>query len=461
MTNLNESPQENQGVTGTPEPGLSEPQGINPEDSEITELDTPTIAKDEPTAITLRWPKDGIIVDAERFTDKGQAEVTIWWDNHDFRMLVAKDRIDLLSPHSKRAFLSQVRNANNALRYLHWDWIVRCLAWKVLDTARRTQPVEEVWPDEKSILTPDYLVRPLLYLDHPAIFFGDYASFKSTLALIAAFIVQLPYPDNGLGWELQDTKQSTNVLYLDYEGDKVTFTKRWSAIWNGFKAKAKREGKDADLPEMPCLYQHMETPLANVADSILALVIERKVRLIIVDSLGLAAGGQLNDPEPALLYSGALRRFGITSISIAHPSKDPLLKQKSVFGSVFFSNLARSIWICKVEGEREPGDTEAIVSMKQIKASYSEIHGALGYQFQFTDKLIEAKQTGLEGTKLASELSIGRQIEYALREGNLTANAIAEAIGKDVRTVQVTLNRMKGKRVYNLADHTWGLAHHE
>ena len=37
-------------------------------------------------------------------------------------------------------------------------------------------------------------------------------------------------------------------------------------------------------------------------------------------------------------------------------------------------------------------------------------------------------------------------------------NDIAQAIGKDVGTVQVTLNRMKGKKIYNMADHTWGLA---
>jgi len=201
---------------------------------------------------------------------------------------------------------------------------------------------------------------------------------------MVAFIAQLPYPDNGLGWTIQDPHEASNVLYLDYEGDKLTFEKRWSAVWNGFRVKAKREGKDADLPKMPCLYEHMDAPLANVLDSILALVIEHKIKLIIVDSLGLAAGGQLNDPEPALLYSAALRRLDTTSITIAHASKDPLLKQKSVFGSVFFSILARSIWMSKVESDREPGDTEAIVSMKQTKASYSELHGVLGFKFQYT-----------------------------------------------------------------------------
>jgi hypothetical protein len=415
--------------------------------SEITGNDLPTITKDEPGHIVLTWPNEQIIVDAQRFTDKGQAELTIWWDNPDYRMLVAQDRIDLLSPSSKRTFISQLKTANNALQWIHWDWIVRCITWKVMESIRKGTPVEEIWPAEGSILAPEYLVQPLLYLNHPTVIFGDYGSLKSTVALLIAFIAQLPYQANGLGLITKDN--SANTLYLDLEGDSPMFTKRWTAISKGFNIG----------PQMPVLYRRMDNKVADSVDIIQQIVTEHKIRFIIIDSLGPAVKGNLNDPEPAIEYNQALRKLGVTSLTLAHNSKDPLTKQRSIFGSVFFSNLARSIWQCKVEGERQPDDNHAIISLKHIKASFSQLYGTLGYKFKFTDDTIAVSKTDLADTNLSGELPLTWQIKNLLKGGALQASEIADLTDRPINTVRVTLSRMKAKKeICNLPDQRWGLA---
>jgi len=426
--------------------------------SEITDNDLPTITKDEPGHIILTWRNEQIIVDAQRFTDKGQAEVTIWWDNPEYKMLVAQDRIDLLSPSSKRAFIGQLSKANNALQWIHWDWIVRCITWKVMGSIRKGTPVEEVWPIEGSILAPEYLVQPILYLNHPSVIFGDYGSLKSTVALLIAFIAQLPYQDNGLGLITKDNP--ANTLYLDLEGDTTMFTKRWSAISRGFDIEAKAHNRA--LPTMPVLYRRMDTKFADSIDVIQQIVAENKIRFIIIDSLGPAVKGNLNDPDPAIEYNQALRKLGITSLTLAHNSKDPLTKQRSIFGSVFFSNLARSIWQCKVEGERQPDDDQSIISLKHIKGSFSQTHGTLGYKFKFTDSTITVEKTDLGDTGLSGELPLTWQIKNLLKGGALAATEIADLTDRPINTVRVTLSRMRAKKeICNLPDQRWGLAEGE
>ena len=405
---MNEEKQ--QPIAGNIETKLHELETPDASASEITGDDLPIITRDEPGHITLTWPNEQIIVDVQRFTDKGQAELTIWWDNPEHKMLVAQDRIDLLSPSSKRALIGQLNKANNALQWIHWDWIVRCITWKVMGSIRKGPPVEEVWPVEGSTLPPDYLVQPLLYLNHPSVIFGDYGSLKSTVALLIAFIAQLPYQDNGLGLITKDNP--ANTLYLDLEGDTPMFTKRWSAISKGFDIEAKAHKRA--LPTMPVLYRRMDSKFADSIDTIQQIVVENKVRFIIVDSLGPAVKGNLNDPEPAIEYNQALRKLGITSLTLAHNSKDPLTKQRSIFGSVFFSNLARSIWQCKIEGERQPDDDHAIISLKHIKASFSQLYGTLGYSFKFTDDTIAVKKTDLADTNLSGELPLTWQIKNLL-----------------------------------------------
>jgi hypothetical protein len=112
-----------------------------------------------------------------------------------------------------------------------------------------------------------------------------------------------------------------------------------------------------------------------------------------------------------------------------------------------------------VEGERQPDDDHATISLKHIKASFSQLYGTLGYKFKFTDDTIAVSKTDLADTNLSGELPLTWQIKNVLKGGALQAPEIADLTDKPLNTIRVTLSRMKAKKeIYNLPDQRWGLA---
>ncbi|MBA7546929.1 hypothetical protein ES705_39330 [subsurface metagenome] len=238
--------------------------------------------------------------------------------------------------------------------------------------------------------------------------------------------MQLPYHDNAL--VLTTDKESTLCLYLDYEDDPSSFRKRWSALERGF-------GKGA----MSILYRRMTAPLADSVEQLRNTISNKKIGLIIVDSLGPAARGNLNDPEPAIKYHAALRQLGVTSLTLAHTAKDQFTKKRTIFGSVFFTNLARSVWECKAE--QETGEDEAIISLKHTKANLSRLHPPLGYRFTFTGNTINITKTDLRDTGLSGELPLSWQIKNLLRQGSFTVGEISEQLSSNADTTGRTFRQ--------------------
>ncbi len=392
--------------------------------------------------INYAWPEIGLRVMAERYTDNGYAELSFYLNNNKAgESLLHTTRANLLSTPTMTSLAKRLEKNSTDIP---WTDVLTYIAGKTLEIARRGEPVEEIWPAEEDTLEVEYLLKPLLYLNHPAVIFGDYGSLKSLFSLAIAYVVQLPYHDNDLG--LITAKQSIRCLYLDYEDDPSSFRKRWSALERGF-------GKGA----MPILYRRMTAPLADSVEQVRRIIDNKGIQLLIADSLGLAAGGNLNEPEPAIKYHTALRQLGVTSLTLAHTSKDQLSKKRTIFGSVFFTNLARAVWECKAE--QETGADEAVISLKHTKANLSRLHPPLGYRFTFTDNTIRIEKSDLIDTGLSGELPLSWQIKGLLRKGSFTVKEIAEQLNRGADTTGRTLRRMRANnQAIKLENDTWGLS---
>ncbi len=362
------------------------------------------------------------------------------------QILIADSRVNLSSSRARADFAKRLQDRviDEDLFFYPWDALLEQVCALSIRAYREGEPTEEIWPAEDDTLEVEYLLKPLLYLKHPAVVFGDYGSLKSSTALAIAYVVQLPYHDNDLG--LITIGESSRCLYLDYEDDPSSFRKRWSALERGF-------GKGA----MPIFYRRMTTTLADSIEQLQRIIQDKDIKLVIIDSLGPAARGNLNDPEPAIKYHGALRQLNITSLTLAHTAKDQLTKRRTIFGSVFFTNLARSVWECKAE--QETGEDEAVISLKHVKANLSRLHPPLGYRFGFTDNSITVVKADLRDTGLSGELPLSWQIKNLLRQGSLTVNEITEQLGSKADTIGRTLRRMRTKnQIIKLKDDTWGLS---
>jgi len=390
--------------------------------------------------IHFSWPDLGLRVEVQRFNAEGHAELQFFTDDKARDSLLHTTRVNLLSTSAMASLAKRLQENSQAVP---WTEVLTFLTGKTMEIARRGEPSIEIWPSEEDTFEVEYLLEPLLYLNHPTVIFGDYGSLKSLMALVIAYVVQLPYYDNALG--LTTAENPAPCLYLDYEDDSTSFRARWSALERGF-------GRGAT----PIQYRRMTAPLADSVEQLQKVLANKPAKLLIVDSLGPAARGNLNDPEPAIRYHAALRQLGVSSLTLAHTAKDQFTKHRSIFGSVFFTNLARSVWECKAE--QETGEDEAVISLKHTKANLSRLHPPLGYRFTFTKNSISVAHTDLRDTGLSGELPLSVRIKDLLRRGSMTVKAIAEALEANEASVKTTVNRMAKKGVTVKVGDTWGLA---
>lgn len=391
--------------------------------------------------INYSWPELKLRVMVERMKDEGNAELSFYSANSSSDSLLHTARANLMSTTTMNSLARRLEKNSQGVP---WDEVLTYITGKTMTIIRRGEPAVEIWPSEDDDLIPSYLLEPILYRNHPTVIFGEYSSLKSLTALVISYVVQLPYHDNELGLITQ--KEPTSCLYLDYEDDSSSFRRRWSALDRGF-------GKGAT----PIFYRRMTGTLSDSVEQLQKIIQDKNVGLVIVDSLGPAARGNLNDPEPAIKYHGALRQLGITSLTLAHTSKDQLTKKKSIFGSVFFTNLARAVWECKAE--QETGEDEAVISLKQTKANLSRIHPPLCYRFAFENRTIRLKTADLNSTGLSGELPIPFRIKNLLRNDQLTVKEISEALDSTEDTTGRTLRRMRDRnQVVRLEEGRWGLS---
>ena len=412
----------------------------------------------QPGGFELRWSFTDLDISAyvSRITEKATAEVSFYCatveqiSDHKETLLLSPNRVDFLAPSQKQNLVRQLQgigHTDDFVAFCDWERKVNNIALAVMNACRENIPATMVSVNLDIPLKPDYVVEPILYTDLANIIFGDYASLKSLTSMVLAYIAQLPYTDNGLGLYPAGKETSTPCLWLDYEGQNKNFQKQWTGIQRGFHA---------DL-ELPMLYKEMTMPLADAIPSVREDMAENDIKMLIIDSLGPAAGGNLNDPEPAIRYHQALRTLGGTSLTLAHNSKDPNTGSKSIFGSVFFSNLARSIWQCKAE--KEASSPYAIVGLKQIKASLSQLHTPIGLAFEFdeTANTIFVTKSDLKDTGMAGDLPLSLRIKDLLRAGALSVKDIAENLDAKENTVRTAVHRLsKSQAIVQIGD-LWGL----
>ena len=217
-----------------------------------------------------------------------------------------------------------------------------------------------------------YAIDPVVPANVAALLYGPGGSGKSILALAGAMSVQdgreiIPGVAPGI---------KGNVLYLDWETDAPVLNERIIAIANG-----------AGYTPSGITYRRCIRPLSDEAEEIAAVVAERDIVYMVVDSAGMAmgTGGEYGDSnESTLRLFDAIRHIGVSTQIVDHVSKQEMRngKGKSVgllpYGSIYKVNLARSAW--EIRNETTDQDESSRISLVHTKANDSRLKPQLNIE---------------------------------------------------------------------------------
>ena len=370
------------------------------------------------------------------------AEVAFKVDKPDILPHILHTQVNLLSTRSKNELVKELED-RYPLPEGQWTGMVEQLCLIALDNYRKGKPATEVWPamEDEEIPKAELLVSPLLYKDKPTMFFGEGSTGKSYLALTLAIMTQLPYYDNSL-WL---SPKQANALYLDYESDEIEFKRRLSLLERGFS-----------LPPTPILYRECELPLIEDIDHLEQIVAEYRTGLMVIDSLGVASGNaSLNDAATATAFYSALRRLKVTTLIITHTSKETETRKATAFGSVYFTNLARSVF--EVRRQQEEEADEIAVALIHKKNNQGPLLSHQGFKIVFESDKTLIKRLEVETIpEFLEKMSLKARIVALLKEeGKASGGQIAEELHKTDGQIRAALN--KYKNIFVKVGDQWGL----
>jgi AAA domain len=343
---------------------------------------------------------------------------------------------------SQREQLARMLRRRFPVEGVDWEEVVERLALIGLDHHRAGEPVVLVGRLARSP-RPTYALDPLILQGELNLWYGAGGTAKTTTAVAACLTVQEHLPLLGL----PHSSEPARALYLDWELS--------SEMVDGI---VKRLAAGAGLTLAPeLLYRRCAGALADQAEDLRRLIVERAVRFLVVDSLGSACGGEPESAEVVLRLVNAVRTFNVTVLLIEHVPRDG----EEPFGSVYKFNAPRLIW--RFRKQQEVGEDEVQVAAFNTKANLSALHRPLGWRLRFADETTTL--TRIDPAEVAgfqASLPLSARILHALRDGALGVEDLAEVLGVSGGQVRARCSELhrRGKLV-RLDRGEYGLPAHD
>ena len=367
-------------------------------------------------------------------------ELSVFYSNNgSTTQQLCLNRVNLLNVNSKNGIVKNLLKKESSV---DWVNVIEELAIILPRECRRGEPAI-LLKDLPHRPAGKYRLKPIIPEDQASILYGSGGSSKSMLMYCMAVAVQTGIPI--LGW----LPVEGNVLILDWETDSYVAEERVKAIKKGMGIKS---------DEVP-FYRKCSHPLANEIDKIKAIVFAKDIELILIDSVGLACGGDSMDQDTITEYFRALRTIEVTSVSVDHKPKG----DNSVFGSVYKFILARSIH--EIKKVQATGEDYLDIGMYHRKANDSKLQKPIGIHIDFStvddhlDSVKLTRQDLSEIPKLSKGTPFRDQIRALLKQGKMDLTEIAETLNITKPIATTTLNR--NKQMFEKMDNKWGLHSNE
>lgn len=355
-----------------------------------------------------------------------------------------------------KANLSSLRSRKEIAETLHkahpfpletWIGVVERSFQLIVEAVERGEPVVQLRP-RPDIEDPPYLIEPIVLEGNITLLYGPGGSGKSLLALWLAVL-----HENGLSDGVGVNKRG-RALYLDWETDQAIAERRLSQI-------------AAMIPtaESFPLYRRCVLPLADDEEALASAVAENNVSLVIIDSAGMACGGDILSAEAAVRFFGSLRRVlaaspGAAALVLSHIAKSERGKDDRMpIGSVYFENIPRMVWEIRSFSDDR---SEAIdLLLRCTKSNETARPSPLGFRAVFGPGFISISPSRPPEV-LSQEGAAATLVLEALGGGAMTPAQIAEVTGLPSSTVRTVLGRLRDRgKVVQVSYGLWGLKSEE
>jgi hypothetical protein len=311
---------------------------------------------------------------------------------------------------------------------INWTDAIEAACTLAVREWRKGEPVVDLASVEPPSGGRPYLLERLLPLGETSLLYADGGQGKSLVALALGCAIR---SGTALPAGLRPVQQ-TEVLYLDWETNAVTHARRLRAL---------AAGLGIALP--PLHYLRMDQPLVLSQARIAAEVDHLKAGLVIVDSAGFAARGDLNDAATATELFNALRALGVTALIVHHVNKAAAERDEGSskpFGAAYFWNGARNAWELR---SMALGTDRLRISLWHRKDNDGgRLAKPLGLELSFESDAVRfnAFDVGEDGG-LAAFGGPAFLLRLALRDGCRPISTLEEATGLPAEVVKKTLTR--------------------
>jgi hypothetical protein len=339
-----------------------------------------------------------------------------------------------LSGGTTRSSLAKVLTKRANTDDVDWEDLLEDFCRRVMVAEREGDPIELVGALPVPV-GESYRVDPLLPLDQVTILYGDGGTGKSTLAVGLAVSVQ-----EGVALLDRWIPRRAPILYLDWEAGRASINRRVRGVAMG-----------ANIPRVVTidyLNCRRRGALYSFAEDVARIVDQRGYGLVVVDSIGMAAGtaGEGTDAnESAIRLFSAFGFIGTTILAIDHVNRadaDTASRRSRPYGSIYKSNLARATF----ELRRTKTAGGSVLGLYHTKANDSEllapqpISVAYGDQGEITYERLDNMPVAL-----TSSLSLLDRITALLDREHLSSDNIADELDHEKRKVEALLYKYKSR----------------
>ena len=285
-----------------------------------------------------------------------------------------------------------------------------------------------------------YLLKDLVLAAYVTLLYGDGGVAKSLLALALAVAVAGD-SEEWLGREVKGCP----VLYVDFELDAEEQARRVHQLCRG---------RGLDAPPEGLLYMSaLGHPAGEAFTAALDACNEYGAGLMVVDSLGPALQGDAEAARDVIgFYQKSVEPFRVEGIAILIIDHQSRLQQgqsyqsKGAFGSVFKTNLARSVIQAQAT---ERGESTLTVRLRHKKHNFGPLAEPFGVKLSFSEEAVGLEAVELDASELAEEATLNAtgRVKLALESGPAYPWEIVEQTGLALKTVKNALTGLRKQKV--------------